>query len=197
MAKVQERGTAIETRLLFFELEWAALDDDRAEELLATEGLDFCRHYLRSARRYRPHLLTQPEETILTEKGQTGSSAWSRLFSELAAAIEVELPEVAREPEEDGSPVALDVALGRLFSPEREVRRTSAEAVTAALEPGLRTRAYVFNTLLQDKAVDDRLRTTTTGSPAATSRTRPPTSRCRPCSRPFARATSCRGAGTG
>jgi oligoendopeptidase F len=30
--------------------------------------------------------------------------------------------------------------------------------VTAALEPGLRTRAYIFNTLLHDKAVDDRLR---------------------------------------
>ena len=34
----------------------------------------------------------------------------------------------------------------------------TAEAVTAALEPGLRTRAYVFNTLLPDKATDDRLR---------------------------------------
>jgi oligoendopeptidase F len=30
--------------------------------------------------------------------------------------------------------------------------------VTVALEPGLRTRAYLFNTLLHDKAVDDRLR---------------------------------------
>src|SRR5680860_594030 len=68
------------------------------------------------------------------------------------------LAEAAREPGEDGGPVVLDVALSRLFSPDREVRRTSAEAITAALEPGLRTRAYVFNTLLQDKAVDDRLR---------------------------------------
>ncbi|MEA2313195.1 MAG: oligoendopeptidase, partial [Solirubrobacteraceae bacterium] len=38
LQRVQERGTAIETALLFFELEWAALDDDRAEELLAAEG---------------------------------------------------------------------------------------------------------------------------------------------------------------
>jgi oligoendopeptidase F len=30
--------------------------------------------------------------------------------------------------------------------------------VTAALAPGLRTRAYIFNTLLADKMVDDRLR---------------------------------------
>ena len=44
------------------------------------------------------------------------------------------------------------------MSPDRDVRRTTAEAVTTALAPGLRTRAYIFNTLLQDKAVDDRLR---------------------------------------
>ena len=52
----------------------------------------------------------------------------------------------------------LDVALSRLQDADREVRRTSAEGVTAALAPGLRTRAFLFNTLLADKATDDRLR---------------------------------------
>ena len=87
----------------------------------------------------------------MTEKALTGSDAWTRLFSELTSAIRVELPDA-----QEG--VALDVALSKLVSPDRDVRRTTAEAVTAALEPGLRTRAYVFNTLLHDKAVDDRLR---------------------------------------
>ena len=85
-----------QTTLLFFELEWAALSDERAEELLAGEGLDFCRHYLRNARRYREHLLTEPEEKILAEKSLTGASAWSRLFEELTSAIEVELPARSR-----------------------------------------------------------------------------------------------------
>src|SRR5205823_5969704 len=31
LQRVQEQGTAIETKLLFFELDWAALDDDHAE----------------------------------------------------------------------------------------------------------------------------------------------------------------------
>src|SRR5262245_49424713 len=44
------------------------------------------------------------------------------------------------------------------MSPDRDVRRTAAEAVTSALAPGLRTRAFVFNTLLVDKSIDDRLR---------------------------------------
>src|SRR5918995_7451468 len=90
---VQERGTRVETALLFFELEWAALDDDRAEALLAHEGLDFCRHHLRSARRYRPHLLSEPEERILAEKSLSSHSAWTRLFEEQAAAITVPLPD--------------------------------------------------------------------------------------------------------
>jgi oligoendopeptidase F len=38
------------------------------------------------------------------------------------------------------------------------VRATAAAAVTEGLAPGLRTRAFVFNTLLADKATDDRLR---------------------------------------
>jgi oligoendopeptidase F len=151
LQRVQERGTTIETTLLFFDLEWAALDDGRAEELLAGEGLDFCRHHLRNLRRYRPHLLSEPEEKVLTEKAITGRGAWSRLFAEVTSAIEVTV-------EGEATPVPLDAALARLVSSERDERRRVAEAVTAALEPGLRTRGFVLNTLLHDKAVDDRLR---------------------------------------
>ena len=145
VAKVTERSTAIETKVVFFELEWAALDDDRVDELLAHEGLDFARHYLRTARRYRPHLLSEPEEKLMAEKAQTGRSAWARLFAEVMSAVEV-----------DGQP--LEVALSKLMHPDRETRRTTAEQITQALQPGLRTRAYIFNTLALDKAVDDRLR---------------------------------------
>jgi oligoendopeptidase F len=150
LQRVQERGTEIETRLLFFDLEWAALDESRVEELLAGDEVGFCRHHLRTQRRYRPHLLSEPEERVMAEKAVTGRSAWARLFAELTSAIRVRLP--------DEEPVALDVALARLVSPDREERRAVAEGVTAALEPGLRTRGFILNTVLHDKAVDDRLR---------------------------------------
>src|SRR5947209_5894098 len=42
LARVQERGTEIETLLLFFELEWAALDDSHADRLLEAGELDSC-----------------------------------------------------------------------------------------------------------------------------------------------------------
>jgi oligoendopeptidase F len=148
LQRVQERGTALETLLVFFDLEWAGLADERADALLAADGLDFCRHHLRTARRYRPHLLSEPEELILAEKALSARAAWTRLFDEQTAAIEVQLEQT----------VTLDVALSRLQSPSREVRRDAAAAVTRALEPGLRTRAFILNTLLADKATDDRLR---------------------------------------
>src|SRR5205085_5797275 len=123
---VQERATEVETKLLFFELEWAALPDEQAEQLLAADALEFCSHYLRSARRYRPHLLSEPEERILAEKSIASQSAWSRLFGELVSALGVDL---------DDEQMTLDMALSRLQAPEREVRREAAEAVSAALEP--------------------------------------------------------------
>jgi oligoendopeptidase F len=151
MQWVQEQETAIQTTLLFFELEWAALPEETAEAMLAGEGLDFCRHHLRNVRRYRDHLLSEPEERIVTEKSLTGAGAWTRLFEELTSVIEVELPG-------GQAPVALEVAMSKLQEADREVRRSTAEAVTVALAPGLRTRAYLFNTLLADKATEDRLR---------------------------------------
>ncbi len=151
MARVQEKGTQLQTTLIFFDLEWAALEDDRVEELLSADGLDQARHYLRSVRRYRPHLLSEPEERISAEKDQSGAEAWSRLFDELTSAIEVTLPGQEQ-------PVPLDVALSGMTSPDRAERQAVHKAVTEALQPGLRTRAYVFNTLLLDKAVEDRLR---------------------------------------
>jgi len=149
MQRVQEASAAMATRLVFFDLEWAALEDARAEELLGHPGLDFCRHYLRTARRYRDHLLTEAEEKVLVEKGVTGRGAWVRLFSELTSSLVVEI---------DGESTTLESGLSRLGSPDREVRRAAADAVTTGLAPGLRTRAFVLNTLLHDKAVDDRLR---------------------------------------
>ncbi|MHB1139111.1 MAG: M3 family metallopeptidase, partial [Microthrixaceae bacterium] len=159
MMKVQERSTTLATRLVFFELEWAEVDDATADALLADPRLDFCAHHLRSSRRYRTHLLSEPEEQLLTEKSVSGGSAWVRLFDELTSAITVDLPApLVGGTEGETATVGLEQGLSMLQHPDRDLRRTAAEAVTVGLEPGLRTRAFVFNTLLLDKSVDDRLR---------------------------------------
>src|SRR4051812_28928762 len=76
MARVQERATTQATRLLFLELEWVEVPEGRAEKLLADPQLEFCAYHLRTQRRYRTHVLTEPEEKVLTETSVAGSSAW-------------------------------------------------------------------------------------------------------------------------
>ena len=59
MQMVTERGTAIQTKLLFFELEWVEVPDERAEELLATDGLEFAATTCGWSAATAPHLLSQ------------------------------------------------------------------------------------------------------------------------------------------
>ena len=149
VARLGEKAAALETQLLFFALEWAAAPDDDAERILADPALDHWRHHLRSMRKFRPYLLSEPEERIVTEKTVSGVSAWSRLYEEQLGALRVAL---------DGEEISLETAMSRLFDVDRDTRRAAAEAITEALAPGLRTRTFVFNTILLDKSIDDRLR---------------------------------------
>ena len=149
VARLTEKGAAVETQLLFFSLELAELDDAAAEALLAEDVLERWRHWLRSVRKYRPYLLSEPEEKIMTEKVVSGFAAWDRLYDELLGAIKVDL---------DGEEIGFEEAMAKLYSPDRDLRRRASEAVTTALEPGVRTRTYVFNTIAVDRSIDDRLR---------------------------------------
>jgi len=154
MQQIDEESTALAAQLVFVELEFASLDDQKAEELLADDRLAFARHHLTRTRINRPHLLSEDQETVLLETSVSRGPAWVRLFSELVAAVELDLP----DDEGNKQTVGLEQGLSGLAHPDRSVRRRSAEAVTAGLEPTLKTRAYIFNTLLLDKSVDDRLR---------------------------------------
>jgi oligoendopeptidase F len=149
VARLTEKGAAIDTQLLFFGLELAALEDDHAAALIASEELERWRHWLRSVRKFRPYLLTEAEEKIFTEKAVSGFSAWDRLYDELLGVIRVDL---------DGTEVGFEEAISKLYSADRDERRRASEAVTVALAPGLRTRTFVFNTIAVDKSIDDRLR---------------------------------------
>ena len=154
MQRVGERLSELSAELVWFDLEWVAVDDDRAKTLLDDDALAPYRHHLETVRAGKPHVLSEIEEWLLANIEPTGRSAWVRLFTEQTSSIEVDLPG------DDGSTqsVSLDAALSRLMHPDRETRRTAAAAVSAGLQPGLRTRAYVFNTLLADRRIQDDLR---------------------------------------
>ncbi len=155
MMAVQQQTNDISKDLLFVELEWAAVDDERAEALIAHPALAWCRYHLKARRRYRPFLLSEPEERLMADKELTGARAWERLFEERTSAIQVQV-----EPTNDDAPsqVSLEAALGDLFSPDRDLRDRRADQVAAALREDIGLRAFVLNTLMADKHAEDTLR---------------------------------------
>ena len=153
LQRVQERLSELRNALVFFELEWVAVDDARAAALLADPALARRRHLLGLMRRYRPHLLSEPEEKLLEETANGGPRAFARLFDETLGALR--FPLATESGEESRSE---EEVLALLYEPDRAVRRRAADALTRGLRDHERLLGFVFNTLVQDKAVRDRLR---------------------------------------
>ena len=149
LQSVRERTNRIQQQLLFVEVEWAALDDGRVEAMLDHDATSDYRHYLETEYRKKEHVLSEPEEKVLSEKNMTANQAWTRYFDETLGATRYELNGEERTQEE---------ILSHLYEPDREQRREAARAFTDGLRENRRTLTFVFNTLLADKASTDRLR---------------------------------------
>jgi oligoendopeptidase F len=153
LQRVQERGSEIRNALVFFELDWVCLEEERASALLADPALARRRHFLRSLRRYRPHVLSEPEERLLEETANTGSRAFGRLFDEILARLRF-----AVRRDDATLDLGEEEVLALLYDPDRDVRREGALALSRVLHENARTLGFVLNTLVQDKAADDRRR---------------------------------------
>lgn len=146
---VREQYTQISQRLLFVEVEWAAIPEETALPMLKAGVLAPFRHYLEVRQLQKKHLLSEPEEKILSEKSVTGRSAWTRFFDETLGAAEFTLRGETKTEQE---------VLTKLSDPDRSLRKDAALALTEGLSKHLRTLTFVFNTVLADKASSDRLR---------------------------------------
>jgi oligoendopeptidase F len=76
--KVEEALTALQNRLLFFELWWQSVDESNALRLMR-QARDY-RYYLETIRRFKPHTLTEPEEQIVNIKNVTGRTAIRTMY---------------------------------------------------------------------------------------------------------------------
>ena len=153
MQHVQERQTEIALELMFFELELMGAKPEIIDPIVADDKLEPYRHFVQASRLFREHRLSEPEERILEEKANTGGRAFERLFEESVSSIEFKITldgeeKTLTEPE----------ILALLRDPKRETRRAAAASLTQGLLSSGRLLTYIFNTLVFDKSVDDRLR---------------------------------------
>jgi oligoendopeptidase F len=148
-AAVEMALVEFQNLLRFFELEWIAVDDEHAARVLADERLARDRHYLASARRFAPHTRSEPEEEMLAERDPAAAGAWHTLFDQITSTLRVPF---------DGADRTIDEVLARVRNPEREVRLSAYDALFTALEPETPSLAHVYDSLVADRLVLDRVR---------------------------------------
>lgn len=153
LQSVQEKTTDIGNQLIFFDLAWVDLEDEAAARLMAHPDLARYRHHLENVRKYKPHKLAEGEERIVAELTNTGSAAFQRLFDEHLGDMRftVNLPSGMAEMSEEE-------VLALLHDSDRLKRKAGADALTAGLKTSKRLLSFVFNNLVQDHAVNDRMR---------------------------------------
>lgn len=83
--KVEERLTALQNRILFFDLWWQTVDEANATRLMESAG--DVRYFLESIRRYKPHTLSEAEEKIINLKNTTGRHAVNTLYDVLTNGL--------------------------------------------------------------------------------------------------------------
>ena len=149
LQKMTERGSRLAQTLLFVELEWAAVEDAKAEKLMADPRLARWCHWLATTRLFTPYLLSEPEERLIKEKSVTGREAWVRFFDETHAGQLYAW---------DKEMLPQEILLSKLYDPDRDVRRRAAASITEGLRSSGKASAFALNTLLADKASDDRMR---------------------------------------
>jgi len=147
LQKIREAASRIGRDTIFFELQWNGLAENIATEHLQAPELAHYQHYLTSMRRYAAHLLSQTEETLLLEIAPVGRGSWTNLFDKVMGHLKFG---VGQRSEEE--------VLADLYSPDREVRRIAAEEMTNGLRSQSHILSHIFNTILADKMIEDRLR---------------------------------------
>ena len=146
---IQEKITAISSKLLFFPLELNRLDDAQLEQAMRDPALGHYRPWLEDLRKEKPYQLEDKLEQLFHEKAVTSRGAWDRLFNETMTALKFEV---------GGEKLSLEPTLNRLLDPDESVRMEASNALSEVFKQNVRLFTLITNTLAKDKEISDRWR---------------------------------------
>lgn len=149
LQRTREVGSTAAKHLIFFNLEIGNIPQDTFDDIIVHPQLEPYRHYLQHQRELAKHNLSEAEEGILEETANTRGRAFRRLFTEITSRQTFRL---------DDEELTQSELLARFHDPNRETRKAASTVLTHALKEGAHILTFIFNTLLHEKQVIDRLR---------------------------------------
>jgi hypothetical protein len=118
LQEASEMGSELSQKLVFFDVEWLRVDDEKAQKLIQSKELAGWKHYLEVSRMYKDHTLSEDAEKVMSAKSVTGRAAWNRYFDETLGAARFEL---------EGDELTEQEVLSKLHNPDRELRRLAEQ----------------------------------------------------------------------
>jgi len=146
---IQEKLTAITTKLLFYPLEFNRIDDDVLEAALKDDALAHYTPWIEDLRKAKPYQLSDDIEKLFHEKSVTGRGSWNRLFNETITALRFDI---------GGEQLSIEPTLNRLLDADGAKRREAADALAKVFGENLRLFTLITNTLAKDKDISDTWR---------------------------------------
>jgi len=147
LSKYETITTKIEEKLLFFELEFTKLSEEKQFQFINHSGVN--RLYLETLKKEAKHKLSENEEKILMKKDLTSSSAFSRLFDETISNIQFFW---------EGKFVGEEEILSKLHSSNRDIRKRAQISLTNGLKEKQKLFAFIYNQIKKDWQIECELR---------------------------------------
>lgn len=146
-AKYEEECKKIEENILFFELEFCDLKQEKTQEFI-----DFCKDYsfyLSNLIKNKQYNLSKKEERILLQLSNTGANAFARLFDESMSALKIPF---------EGKKLSEEEILSKLYHHDRKIRKKAAKKFTKSLEKNSSLLTFIFNMIKTQRQIICNLR---------------------------------------
>lgn len=141
-AKYELIANEIQSIVVFFEVEFAKLDDKTAQKFIAKST--HYKYYLSKIFAQKKHALSKDEEKIILKLSPVGANAFSRLFDEHISKMRFVLDSQVLNEEE---------ILSKLHDKSRAVRKKAQKAMTKNLKKSAHILSYIINIIKKDIAI--------------------------------------------
>lgn len=141
-AKYELIANEIQSIVVFFEVEFAKLDDKTAQKFIAKST--HYKYYLSKIFAQKKHALSKDEEKIILKLSPVGANAFSRLFDEHISKMRFVLDSQVLNEEE---------ILSKLHDKSRAVRKKAQKSMTKNLKKSAHILSYIINIIKKDTAI--------------------------------------------
>lgn len=152
--KIEEFSHELSAKLAFFELQLNNLPEDQFKTLIKNSELQGYKHFLVQLRKFKPYLLSEKEEMIMTKKSQSSSNAFIRLYDETISSLKFPLKVAGKMHNLSYSEITPYLS----SHPDRKLRKAAAMSISKVLAQNTKLYSYILNTLAFDKKIDDQIR---------------------------------------